>query len=213
MTFSGSFGAALSELAERAGWQRAVEPDAAIARWGNFGEDLRSGYPWDVEDYLEDVQLRSALSEVFRTLRESHQESVRGLERKISRIDVRVGAVLTSECFTNFSPSEWWMRNSPAYASRPFCREFQKCYGVTIPEYSELDSACEGMVQMCDSGAGASRICFTMRKCPYFRGHRWTLLSRAYKQAFPLERPERRVLWSWVTGNLSDEDFIEKFDG
>jgi hypothetical protein len=212
VTSGGSFEEAINELAEQSGWQRAVTPDSAIVRWENFGEDLRSGYPWDVEDYLEDVQLRSALNKLFRVLGESHQESVRSLEQKILRIDAQIGKVLANETFTRFPSSEWWMRNSPAYASRPFCREFQECYGVTIPERSDLDSVCAEMTRMLNSGATASRICLEMSTHPYFLGRRHVLLYRASKEIFPLDRRKRHALWSWISGNLTDEDFIEKFD-
>lgn len=46
---------------------------------------------------------------------------------------------------------------------------------------------------------------------PYFLGRRRPLLYRACKEIFPLERRERRVLWSWVSGNLPNEEFFEKF--
>jgi hypothetical protein len=181
-----------------------INLEEAARRWKVFAGYCHDGYPWEMEDYLADVALRSVIHEAVRddcTRRAALLEQVR---REILETDSSLLGLFTTEAFPRAPESEWWIRNVPAYASRHFCQEFEKAYSIKIAPKSRFDVDLDDMFRLIGEGMDPIKVCMKAKNCGWYVSTEPALLFRACSLVLPLRRKERRAAWAWAIGELSD---------
>ncbi|GAA5006366.1 hypothetical protein [Kitasatospora paranensis] len=186
------------------GWRTGISPREAVDRWRRFAGDCTAGFAWDLDDYLDDLTLRSVLSEVLPELAGPEAD---GLRDAIERTDRAVRKVLTHEAFTDFPNDEWWLRNCPAYAARRFCEEFESAYGVRIRPQSRFDDDVAELARLTAGGLGPADACLRFRSSGRSAATADGLFLRAAKEALGLHRKPADALWSWLTKEITDAEF------
>ncbi|MFI2184303.1 hypothetical protein [Streptomyces sioyaensis] len=177
-----------------------------LARWRTFADDCLDGYPWEVEEFLMDVNSRSALQESMTASHEDSPVDHRVIAAELVAIDASVRAIFDIEAFPKMSRSEWWLRYVPSYAARDFCREFKSAYGVTIAARSKFDLDVDAMTQLSANGVAPADICLKVAEEQWYVTQRPALLFRACQRSLSIDRSARRALWSWATGKVSESD-------
>ncbi|MFF7153644.1 hypothetical protein [Streptomyces sp. NPDC008139] len=206
------FDECFSEVFSRQGWRIPMLPGEAEARWSSFVKDCVDGYPWDVEDYFNDLSLRSALAKALPELESAGHGHARELGKSIAESDEILKAVLVRDSFPGFSEGDWWLRRTPIYAARRFCAEFHESHGVEIASRSRYDNDVDEMSRMATEGASASSICFIVRSDSWYVSLRSGLFLRACRDALSLSRDGRKTVWKWLMGEISDDELRETFD-
>lgn len=205
-SFEGAFDAAAS----KAGWRSGIAPEEAMQRWRYFTDDCLAGYPWEVEEYANDLTLRSTLQRVLTELTPAHPKCAGALLQDIKRIDSELMTVLSREVFTDFPEGEWWLRNAPQYGAHHFCEDFKRAYGVEIPVRSQYDNDVAAMLRLLESGSAMSSICIQVRHEEWWVARRPDLLFLACKRVFSPDRAQRRLIWSWTCGRVTDEELVTR---
>ncbi|QTZ90879.1 hypothetical protein [Streptomyces auratus] len=174
-----------------------------LARWRTFADDCLDGYPWEVEEFLMDVNSRSTLQELMAASREDRAVDHHLIAAELDAIDTTLRTIFDVEAFPKMPPSEWWLRCVPSYAARDFCREFKGAYGVSIAARSKFDLDVDAMVQLSANGMAPADICLKVAEEQWYVTKRPALLFRACRRSLPMDRSARRALWAWATGNVS----------
>ncbi|MFF1926336.1 hypothetical protein ACFVW8_37950 [Streptomyces sp. NPDC058221] len=207
--FSEGFGEEFSGLFSAAGWRKPIGPAEALDRWQRFADDCRDGYPWDVEDYNNDLTLRSRLAEILPVLEAAGHAEARGLSEQIEGADSQVRNVLRNESFTRFPEGEWWLRRSPAYACRRFGTEFRETYGVEVEPRSLFDDDVRELVRLRATGLSVADALIHARAERLYVSVNDGLLFRAFREAFPAAgraRPARKLVLNWIAGGAEDAE-------
>lgn len=191
------------------GWRVDISPREAVERWQRFAADCTAGFPWDLDDYLDDLSLRSRLAKVLPQLAGPRAQALRDA---VERTDQEIRQVLTVESFPQFPADEWWLRNSPAYASRSFCAEFESAYGVRIPPRSLLDDDVAELSRLAADGLGPAEACLRFRASGRYAAGVDGLFLRAAKEGLGLDRRASRAVWSWLTGRTTDAELRATLD-
>ncbi|MEU9129269.1 hypothetical protein AB0D08_14385 [Kitasatospora sp. NPDC048540] len=191
------------------GWRTGITPREALDRWQRFATDCEAGFPWDLDDYLNDLSLRTVLSDVLPRLA---GPEAGGLRDAIGRIDPAVRQVLTDDSFPSYPIDQWWLRNSPSYAARSFCEEFEAAYGVRIRRQSRFDDDVAELSRLVSTGLGPADACLRLRASGRYATTADGLFLRAAKQGLGLDRRAARVLWSWLTGTITDAELRSSLD-
>ncbi|MFE7273877.1 hypothetical protein [Streptomyces sp. NPDC057623] len=193
-----------STLFSNAGWTSRIAPHEVIERWCAFGADCIDGFPWDIEDYLNDVTMRSALEEVEDSFRDLDPIGAEALMREILTVDVSLQTVFEREVFPNAPEGRWWVRRVPSYAARKFCREFKEAYNVKILPMSKFDDDVDAMKCLLAEGGELVDVFINVRRENWYVAGRPGLLFRACKSSARLPRSAMGALWSWASGELPD---------
>ncbi|MGG2459763.1 hypothetical protein ACO0M4_08065 [Streptomyces sp. RGM 3693] len=175
-----------------------------LARWRSFADDCLDGYPWEVEEFLMDVNSRSTLQELLAASREGTSVDHRLIAAELEAVDASLRPIFNIEAFPKMSPSEWWLRYVPSYAARDFCRDFKSAYGVSIAARSKFDLDVDAMTQLSANGAAPADICLKVAEERWYVAERPALLFRACQRSLSIDRSARRALWSWATGKVSE---------
>lgn len=175
-----------------------------LARWRTFADDCLDGYPWEVEEFLMDVNSRSTLQELVAASREDRAVEYRLIAAEIDAVDASLRPIFDIEAFPKMPPSEWWLRCVPSYAARDFCREFKSAYGVSIAARSKFDLDVDAMTQLSANGVAPVDICLKVAEEQWYVANRPALLFRACRRSLSMDRSARRALWSWATGKVSE---------
>ncbi|GLW68538.1 hypothetical protein Kpho02_08370 [Kitasatospora phosalacinea] len=186
------------------GWRTETSPREALNQWQRFAADCTAGFPWDLEDYLNDLSLRTVLSKVLPELTGPEADGVRDA---VERADVDVRQVLTQESFLSFPNDQWWLRNSPSYAARHFCEEFESAYGVRIRARSRFDDDVAAFSLLVADGFEPADACLRFRSSGRYATTANGLFLRAAREALGLDRRAARTVWSWLTGEITDDEF------
>ncbi|MEU3710386.1 hypothetical protein [Streptomyces catenulae] len=187
-----------------------LDPAQALGRWRGFAEYCREGYPWEVEDYLTDIAIRSALE---KTLTEASSDPrTLALRSTLSEVDASLRDAFTKEAFPRTLVEKWWIRNVPEYASREFCKEFEKVYRISITPKSMFDTDLNAMARKIESGTPAREVYTYAKSNMWYVTKEPALLFRACILLTPLDRRKRRTLWSWANGELADSELATVFD-
>ncbi|GAA0680029.1 hypothetical protein GCM10010193_37150 [Kitasatospora atroaurantiaca] len=197
------FEAEFSQAFADRGWVGEITPRLATDRWQRFAADCTAGYPWDLEDYLNDLTMRTVLSEVLEELAGPEAEELRD---SIDRIDPDVRRVLAQESFPLHPREQWWLRNSPSYAAKTFSEEFESAYGVRIRPQSRFDDDVTELSRMLADGLTPAEACLRFRDSGRYAAATEGLFLRAARGALGLDRKESRILWSWLTGKTTDAE-------
>jgi hypothetical protein len=193
-----------SALFSTFGWAGRVTSEEVVERWRTFGGDCIDGYPWDIEDYLNDLTLRNTLQKVESPLREISRIQVSSLMREIYAVDATLQAVFQREVFLAAPEDQWWMRRAPTYAARDFCREFEQSYRVKVRPMSKFDDDVDAMKRILAEEGELVDVFLKVRKENWYVAQRPGLFFRACKNSTSLPRSVMGTLWSWVSGELSD---------
>lgn len=178
-----------------------------LTRWRTFADDCLDGYPWEVEEFLVDVNSRSTLQELVAAPYEVHSVERHPIAAELDAVDASLRPIFGIEAFPKMSPSEWWLRYVPTYAARDFCREFKNAYGISIASRSKFDLDVDTMTQLTASGVSPTDICLKVAEEQWYVSKRPALLFRACQHSLPpMDRSARRALWSWTTGKISESD-------
>lgn len=202
------FGREFSRAFADKGWRTEISPREALDRWQRFAADCAAGFPWDLDDYLNDLSLRTVLSEVLPELVGPEAD---GLRDAIERTDPTVRQVLTHESFPSYRDDQWWLRNSPSYAARSFCEEFESAYGVRIRPQSRFDDDVAELSRLVADGLGPADACLRFRTSGRYAATVDGLFLRAAREGLGLDRKAARILWSWLTGKITDGEFRASF--
>ncbi|WP_371480260.1 hypothetical protein [Kitasatospora sp. NBC_00315] len=186
------------------GWRTEISPWEAVDRWQRFAADCAAGFPWDLDDYLNDLSLRTVLSEVLPQLSGPEAD---GFREAIERTDLAVRLVLTDESFPSYPVDQWWLRNSPSYAARSFCAEFESAYGVRIRPQSRFDDDVAELSRLVADGLGPADACLRFRSSGRYAATVDGLFLRAARESLDLDRKAARILWSWLIGKITDAEF------
>ncbi|MFD1547768.1 hypothetical protein [Nonomuraea guangzhouensis] len=201
-----NFDERFSEAFFRRGWRTSMLPAEAVARWHSFAEDCIWGYPWDVEDYFNDLSLRSLLGTTLPELDPVDHGRASGLRKSIAMSDEVLKRVLVRDSFPDFSEAEWWMRCTPIYAAKKFCAEFYASYGVEIASRSRYDDEVDEMARMIAEGLSVAGVCVIARNDHWYVSLRPGLFIRACRDAFLLSRESVKVVWKWLMREMSDDE-------
>ncbi|MEV7399261.1 hypothetical protein AB0N93_02460 [Streptomyces sp. NPDC091267] len=208
-SFSDGFDGEFSRLFSEAGWRKPIGPAEALRRWQDFADDCLAGFPWDVEDYNNDLTLRSRIAEVLPALDVAGHDRARRLAEEIEAADSRVRSVLRSESFSRFPEEQWWLRRSPAYACRRFCADFHEAYGVEVEPRSRFDDDVREMIRLSATGLPVSDVLIHARDESLYASVRSGLLFRAFREAFPAAgrtRQDRQLVLRWISGGVEDAE-------
>lgn len=186
------------------GWRTGISPREAADRWQRFADDCAAGFPWDLDDYLNDLSLRTVLSEVLPELAGPEAD---GLRDAVERTDRAVRQVLTHESFPSDPVHRWWLRNSPSYAARSFCEEFESAYGVRIRPQSRFDADVAELSRLVADGLPPADVCLRFRTSGRYAATVDSLFLRAAREGLGLDRKAAGILWSWLTGRTTDAEF------
>jgi len=162
-----------------------------------------AGFPWDLEDYLEALVFRSALSSLLPEL-EGTGPRIAKFGRVISQADESVKQVLTQEAFPKFPQSDWWLRKSPEYAAERFCIEFKSTYGIEVRPHSLYDESIKKMRELLKLGRTNSEVLLFAKESDLYVASRPALFYRAVTEFIPLDRIQRRTVQRWISGEVSD---------
>ncbi|HEY3502006.1 MAG TPA: hypothetical protein VGN37_04340 [Actinocatenispora sp.] len=205
-------GEEFSRLFLEAGWRRAIKPTEALRRWEDFAEDCLAGFPWDVDDYNNDLTLRTQLAEVLPVLEAAGHGVARRMFEKIEAADSRAREVLTCESFPGFPEDRWWLRRTPTYASRKFCADFREAYGVEINPRSLFDDDLDEMIHLNSTGLSIPEVLIQVRDEGLYVSARSGLFFRSFREAFPdMGRMRRRLVSSWIAGDVGDSELRSGF--
>ncbi len=186
------------------GWRTEISPREAVDRWQRFADDCAAGFPWELADYLNDLTLRTVLSKVLPQLA---GPEAGGLRDAIERTDRAVRQVLTHESFPSYPDDQWWLRNSPSYAARGFCEEFESAYGVRIRPQSRFDDDVAELSRLVADGLGPADACLRFRTSGRCAADVEGLFLRVAREGLGLDRKASGILWSWLTGKITDAEF------
>ncbi|MFE4022255.1 hypothetical protein ACFXPZ_33480 [Streptomyces sp. NPDC059101] len=175
-----------------------------LARWRTFADDCLDGYPWEVEEFLVDVNSRSTLQELLDASREDRPGDNRLIAAELDTVDASLRPIFDIEAFPKMSPSEWWLRYVPSYAARDFCREFKSAYGISLAARSKFDLDVDAMTQLSANGVAPADICLKVAEEQWYVAKRPALLFLACRRSLSMDRSARRALWSWATGKVSE---------
>ncbi|MCM2412043.1 hypothetical protein [Streptomyces sp. RKAG290] len=184
-----------------------IGPDEALRRWQDFADDCLAGFPWDVEDYNNDLTLRSRIAEFLAESKAAGDDRTRGLAAQIEAADSRVRSVLRDESFLRFPEAQWWLRRSPAYACRRFCADYHEAYGIEVEPRSRFDDDADELIRLNGTGLPVSDVLIHARDESMYAAARPGLLLRAFREAFPAAaraRPTRQLVLSWIAGGTED---------
>lgn len=159
-----------------------------------------------MEDYLNDLTLRTTLSQELAQTSRHYPECTRELLRQVEAADEIVRAVLTKESFTKFPEHHWWLRNTPSYASQAFCEEFRRTHGVTVRASSKYDDSLSAVQRILVEASGRPQAFVEARNTIPYLADRPPLLFRAIRATTALQPRERRALSRWTQGELRDQD-------
>lgn len=193
-----------STLFAREGWTARITPEEVIERWRTFGADCIDGYPWDIEDYLNDITMRSTLKKVRGSLQSVNPGRTSSLMHEIAAVDASLQLVFEREVFPDVPRDQWWMRRAPSYAAQKFCHEFKEAYKVAIRPMSKFDDDVDAMKGLLSGGMEPVNVCIKVKRENWYVTQRPGLLFRACKNSIPLNRREIGALWSWASGELPD---------
>lgn len=205
------FEAEFSRLFLEAGWQRPIKPAEALSRWEDFAEDCLDGFPWDVDDYNNDLTLRTRLAEILPVLEVAGHDAARRLAEKVEVADSRARAVLTRESFLDFSDDQWWLRRTPAYASRKFCADFREAYGVEMNSRSLFDDDLDEMIRLNSAGLSIPEVLIHVRNEGLYVSGRSGLLLRSFREVFPDVKRMRKLVSRWISGDAGDSELRSGF--
>ncbi|MFF3747439.1 hypothetical protein ACWDFH_29805 [Streptomyces kronopolitis] len=191
-------------MSRSSGEASSVDLKEAARRWKKFAGYCRDGYPWEMEDYLVDVTLRSVINGAMRDGSAQFESLPEQVKREILETDSSLLSLFTTEAFPRAPESEWWIRNVPAYASRRFCQEFKEAYNVKIAPNSKFDADLDDMFRLVDEGTAPIEVCLKAKNCGWYVATEPALLFRACTLVLSLQRKERRAVWSWAIGDFSD---------
>ncbi|WP_034089448.1 hypothetical protein [Streptacidiphilus albus] len=191
------------------GWRTEASPGEVSERWQRFAADCLAGYPWDLEDYLNDLTMRTLVSEVLPQLTGSAADAFRA---GIERTDLDVRKVLDRDSFPSFPSDQWWLRSSPSYAARSFCAEFESAYGVHVRAQSRFDDDVAELSGLVAGGLTPAEACLRLRASNHYVAATDSLFLRAAREALGLDRKASRALWSWLTGRTTDTDLRAALD-
>ncbi|GLU50526.1 hypothetical protein [Nocardiopsis ansamitocini] len=204
MSSSIDFDEAFSVLFLESGWREPIGPVEALRRWKSFSEDCLDGFPWDVDDYNNDLTLRTRLAETLPRLEEEGYDAARRLAGKIEESDSRVRVVLRCESFLGFPEDRWWLRRTPIYASKDFCIEFREAYGVDIEPKSRFDDDKREIARMKAAGMSALDVLIHVRAEGWYVSTNSGLFFRAFREAFPSVRRNRKLVLGWISGEVEE---------
>jgi hypothetical protein len=191
------------------GWRTEVAPAEVVARWERFATDCVDGFPWDLEDYLNDLSMRTVVSQVLPGLTGAQADAFRA---EIEKTDLVVRQVLNQQSFPSFPSDQWWLRRSPSYAARRFCAEFESAYGVRIRAQSRFDDDVAELSGLVADGLAPAEACLRFRAEDHYVTATDSLFLRAAREALRLDRKASRTLWSWLTGQSTDAEFRAALD-
>ncbi|MFI7102095.1 hypothetical protein ACIBK8_22370 [Streptomyces sp. NPDC050161] len=163
-----------------------------------------------MDEYATDVAIRSAISRVTQSgsnADPSHQSATRA----IADIDQSLRELFQQEAFPRVPIEKWWIRNVPAYAARAFCQEFNEIYHVSIAAKSRFDTDLDAMSRLMSGGMKPTEAYLTAKRDNWYVTAEPGLLFRACASFGALDRPKRRMLWSWATGKLPDSELLAEF--
>jgi hypothetical protein len=208
---SAGFDEEFSRLFLEAGWQSPIRPAEALRRWEDFADDCLAGFPWDVDDYNNDLTLRTRLAEILPVLEAAGHGAARHLSKKIEAADSRAREVLTCESFPGFPEDRWWLRRVPAYASRNFCADFREAYGIEINSRSLFDDDLDEMTRLKSAGLSVPEVLIHVRDEGLYVSTRAGLLFRSFREAFPDARRLRNLVSGWISGDVGDSELRAGF--
>ncbi|WP_441251049.1 hypothetical protein [Kitasatospora sp. McL0602] len=209
MSWNGTtFDRELSQAFAAEGRRSEVTAAGVAARWRRFAEDCVAGYAWDLEDYLDDLTLRTTLAAVLPASAGPEADQLRAA---VEQDDLMLHQVLNREVFPRQPADQWWLRNCPAYAARHFCAEFEQAYGVQIQPRSRFDADVAALVGLLTDGLTPAQACLEFRASGRYAAATDGLFLRAAREALTLDRRAARALWSWRTGKTTDAEFRAAF--
>lgn len=183
----------------------AVGAEESLVRWRKFSEYCHDGYPWELEDYLSDVALRSVIKVALKDDEIRASGGWGDVESEIGRIDSQLKGLFRIEGFPRSAPvDEWWIRNVPIYAARSLCRELEEAYGVRISSRSRFDADLDSLEEMKSRGIDLVDALIEARDRGWYIATEPALLFRAFKFMLSLDRKGRKVVWDWARGEVTD---------
>ncbi|WP_033217255.1 hypothetical protein [Kitasatospora phosalacinea] len=120
-----------------------------------------AGFSWDLDDYLNYLPLRTVFSEVLPELADPGTD---GLQDVVEWIDLTVRRVPPQDSFPYFPVDQWWLRNSPSYAARSFCEEFESAYGAAVRPQSRFDEDVTTLTGLLTDGLASAEACIRCRR-------------------------------------------------
>ncbi|MDT0267662.1 hypothetical protein RM844_15345 [Streptomyces sp. DSM 44915] len=208
---SAAFDKAFSRKFMEVGWQSLVKPFEALRRWEEFADDCLAGFPWDVDDYNNDLTLRTRLAEILPALEAEGHVAARDVLKSIGAADSRARVVLAREAFPAFSVDRWWLRRVPTYASRRFCADFRDTYGIEINARSLFDDDVVEMSRLKSTGLSIPEVMIHVRCEGLYVSSRPGLFYRSFREAFPDARGMRGLVSGWISGAIGDSKLRSGF--
>ncbi|MFE5915895.1 hypothetical protein [Streptomyces sp. NPDC056468] len=191
-----------STLFSDAGWETRITAEEVLEKWRTFGTDCIDGYPWDIEDYLNDITMRSTLQKVEHSFRELEHTQAAILMYEIHAVDASLQTVFERDVFPDIPGGQWWIRRAPTYAARRFCQEFEQIYKVKIRPKSKFDDDVDSMKALLAEGFDSVDVFVKAKQEDWYVAERPGLLFLACRSATSLPRRAMRALWAWASGEL-----------
>lgn len=206
---SSPFASHFNQTFHSLGWTHDISPTQAIDRWNTFEVDCRQGYPWDLEDYQNELTLRSTLKKAIPQLHRYEPTATAEMVERIGAIDQSLQTL-----FTNLlSPVavDWWVRFTLPYASASFCEQVGEAYGVHIRPSSKFDENLLQLQQALSKRRNPAEAYLIARRDGWYVTERPSLFYRCCTHAFTMDRRQRQALRLWIHGKLTDEAFQAAF--
>ncbi|MFD7662410.1 hypothetical protein [Streptomyces sp. NPDC059788] len=191
------------------GWTHDISPNQAMSRWRTFEVDCRQGYPWDLEDYQNELTLRGTLKKAVPKLHQCDSTATADMVEQIEVIDQSLQALFTN--LLSPTAADWWVRFTLPYASVSFCEQAGEAYGVHIRPSSKFDEDLLNLQQALADERNPTDAYIMARREGWYVTERPSLFYRCCTHALAMDRRKRQALRLWVHGKLPDEAFRAVF--
>jgi hypothetical protein len=122
----------VSRLAHELKWNRLRTPDDLVGAWRQFVDECAAGYPLGIDEYENDLSVRSMIDKVLQADDLPADPSVDAFVDAVRKDDERFKRLLQTDVLIRSDGLPWWNRGVPRYAGAELADDFAGVHGAHI---------------------------------------------------------------------------------